>query len=348
MREMKTTGATAAATEAQAARAAALQNFLATAGWSGAERRLLAGDASFRRYDRLTQAGRTAVLMDAPPPHEDVRPFLRVRNLLEDRGLSAPRLYAADEAQGFLLLEDLGDDTYARLLARGEDETKLYRLAVDALIELARKSDGEALAALPALDDARALDEVARFLDWWWPTAQGAPVPDPVRADWTAAWRAVLPRGRRVAETIALFDFHVDNLLWLKGRPGVAACGLLDFQDAVRAPMGFDLMSLLQDARRDLKPGLEAELYERFVAAFPALDRAAFADAFAVFGAERHARILGTFVRLWKRDGKPGYLIHLPRVWRQLETALATPVMAPLAAWFDRHVQRAQRGALPI
>lgn len=340
-------GATAVTTEAQAARAAALQAFLLAAGWGGAERRLLAGDASFRRYDRLTQGSRTAVLMDAPPPHEDVRPFLRVRSLLERMGLSAPGLYAADAAQGFLLLEDLGDDTYTRLLAQGADEAKLYRLAVDALIELARRSDEAALAALPALDDARALGEVARFLDWWWPAVQGAPAPDAVRADWAAAWRTVLPRGRRMAETVALFDFHVDNLLWLPSRTGVAACGLLDFQDAVRAPTGFDLMSLLQDARRDLNPGLEAELHERFLDAFPALDRAAFADTFAVFGAERHTRILGTFVRLWKRDGKPGYLVHLPRVWRQLGSALAAPVMAPLAAWFDRHVPPARRGALP-
>jgi aminoglycoside/choline kinase family phosphotransferase len=320
--------------------------FLKRAGWGSAERRLLAGDASFRRYDRLTLGDRTAVLMDAPPPHEDVRPFLAVREILAGLGLSAPALYAADEVQGFLLLEDLGDDTYTRLLARGTDEPMLYRLAVDVLIELARQISPEALQSLPALDDARALDEVSRLTEWWWPTVMGAPPSQKVLEEYREAWRRVLPRGRRAPESIGLFDYHVDNLLWLPKRPGVAACGLLDFQDAVRVPVGFDLMSLLQDARRDLKPGLEPELYERFLAGLPGLDRAAFADAFAVFGAERHSRIIGTFLRLWKRDGKPGYLVHLPRVWRQLQSALTSPAMAPLKDWFDRHVPREKRGAI--
>jgi aminoglycoside/choline kinase family phosphotransferase len=332
----------------QPERVASRDAFLKRAGWGSAERRLLAGDASFRRYDRLTLGGRTAVLMDAPPPHEDVRPFVAVRKILGGLGLSAPELYAADEAQGFLLLEDLGDDTYTRLLQRGTDEPMLYRLAVDVLIELAKHIQPKDLQSLPALDDARALDEVSRLTEWWWPTVMGAPIPETVLGDYREAWRQVLPRGRRAPESIGLFDYHVDNLLWLPKRKGVAACGLLDFQDAVRVPMGFDLMSLLQDARRDLKSGLEPELYDRFVAGLPGLDRASFADAFAVFGAERHSRIIGTFVRLWKRDGKPAYLVHLPRVWRQLESALAAPAMAPLKTWFDIHVPRAKRGAITM
>ncbi|HWA45328.1 MAG TPA: phosphotransferase [Hypericibacter adhaerens] len=330
----------------QPERVAKRDEFLKQAGWGTAQRRLLAGDASFRRYDRLTLGQRTAVLMDAPPPHEDVRPFTAVRGILGGLGLSAPALYAGDEAEGFLLLEDLGDDTYTRLLQRGTDEPMLYRLAVDVLVELTRNIGPADLKSLPALDDARALDEVSRLTEWWWPAAMGAPIPSAVLEEYRAAWRAVLPRGRQAPESIGLFDYHVDNLLWLPRRQGVAACGLLDFQDAVRVPAGFDLMSLLQDARRDLQPGLEPELYERFLAGLPKLDRASFADAFAVFGAERHSRIIGTFVRLWKRDGKPGYLVHLPRVWRQLESALAAPAMAPLKSWFDRHVPREKRGAI--
>ncbi|MGH6882529.1 MAG: aminoglycoside phosphotransferase family protein [Hypericibacter sp.] len=332
----------------QPERVAKRDEFLKRAGWGSAERRLLAGDASFRRYDRLTRGDRTAVLMDAPPPQEDVRPFVAVRKILGGLGLSAPELYAADEAQGFLLLEDLGDDTYTRLLQRGTDEPGLYRLAVDVLIELAKHIQPKDMQSLPPLDDARALDEVSRLTEWWWPTVMGGPIPEKVLNDYRAAWRQVLPRGRRAPESIGLFDYHVDNLLWLPQRQGVAACGLLDFQDAVRVPMGFDLMSLLQDARRDLMPGLEPELYERFVTGLPGLDRAAFADAFAVLGAERHSRIIGTFLRLWKRDGKPAYLVHLPRVWRQLESALAAPAMAPLKDWFDTYVPRAKRGAVSM
>jgi aminoglycoside/choline kinase family phosphotransferase len=330
----------------QPERVARRDAFLKQAGWGHAERRLLAGDASFRRYDRLRLGDRSAVLMDAPPPHEDVRPFMAVRKILSNVGLSAPALYAADETEGFLLLEDLGDDTYTRLLQRGTDEAMLYRLAVDVLIELAKQIRPADLQSLPALDDARALDEVSRLTEWWWPTAMGAPIPRAVLEDYRNAWRAVLPRGRQAPESIGLFDYHVDNLIWLPQRRGVAACGLLDFQDAVRVPIGFDLMSLLQDARRDLKPGLAPELYERFTAALPGLDPAHFADAFAVFGAERHSRIIGTFLRLWKRDGKSGYLVHLPRVWRQLESALAAPAMAPLKDWFDRYVPREKRGAI--
>jgi len=329
----------------RAAREAAIGAFLDAHGWGAADRRLLAGDASFRRYDRLTAAdGRRAVLMDAPPPQENVRPFIGVARLLRGMGLSAPEPIAADEAHGLVLLEDLGDDTYTRLLDRGADPGGLYRPAVDLLIELQRRRPA-GLDSLPALDDARCLRETSLILDWYWPAMLGVPVPEAVRAAFIAAWREVLPAGRRVPEGFAHFDFHVDNLIWLGGRSGVAVCGLLDFQDAVRAPLSFDLMSLLQDARRDLDSALSAELYDRFLAAFPALDRVAFADAFAVFGAERHTRILGTFTRLLKRDGKPGYLVHMPRVWRQLETALARPVLAPVRDWFDRYLPPASRGA---
>lgn len=329
----------------RAARDQAISRFLAGIGWERAERTLLAGDASFRRYDRLTDGARRAVLMDAPPPQENVRPFLAVAQLLAGMDLSAPRVFAADAETGLVLLEDLGDDTYTRLLARSIDPAMLYERAVDLLIALRRRLPPDGFAALPALDDARALREVSLLLDWYWPAMRGAVAPDAVRADFLEAWRSVLPQGRRVPTGFAHFDFHVDNLIWLPDRPGVAACGLLDFQDAVQAPLPFDLASLLQDARRDIDPGLTAALYDRFLAAFPAVDRAAFADAYAVFGAERHTRILGTFTRLLKRDGKPGYLVHMPRVWRQLETALARPALAPLARWFDRHLPPPDRGA---
>lgn len=327
------------------ARDQAISRFLAGIGWDRAERKLLAGDASFRRYDRLIDGARRAVLMDAPPPQENVRPFLAVARLLAEMDLSAPRVFAADAETGLVLQEDLGDDTYTRLLAHRIDPAMLYERAVDLLIEMQRRLSPDGLATLPALDDARALREVSLLLDWYWPAMRGAAAPDAVRADFLAAWRSVLPHGRRVPTGFAHFDFHVDNLLWLPDRPGVAACGLLDFQDAVQAPLPFDLTSLLQDARRDIDPGLSAALYDRFLAAFPAVDRAAFADAYAVFGAERHTRILGTFTRLLKRDGKPGYLVHMPRVWRQLETALARPALAPLARWFDRHLPPPDRGA---
>ncbi len=316
--------------------------FLAAAGWAGAERRPLAGDASFRRYERLTQGTRRAVLMDAPPP-EDVRPFLAVADILRGAGFAVPAVLAGDEAEGLLLLEDFGDDTYTRLLARGAKESRLYELAVDLLVELHRRLPDERLAELPRFGEARALEGVGRFIDWYWPAVLGAPAPAAAVEEFIAAWRGLLPLWDDVPTRLVLYDYHVDNLMMLPGRDGLAAVGLLDFQDAVRGPCCFDLVSLIDDARRDVPGGLGARLVERYLAAFPALDRDAFAASYALSGAQRDTRILGNFARLWKRDGKPGYLPHIPRVWRQLEGQLRHAALAPLAAWFQRHVPPASR-----
>ena len=324
-------------------RQARLAIMLATAGWDKAARKPLAGDASFRRYERLRRGRDSAVLMDASPPREDVRPFIAVAELLIGAGFSVPRVLAADVEAGFVLLEDLGDDTYTRLLAGGGDEQALYLLATDVLIALQRRISREARAKLPPFDDERMLREVQVPLDWYWPAVMEAPIDDAQRERYLALWRSLLPLRHRLPTGLALFDFHIDNLLLLPGRAGVAACGLLDFQDAVEAPVGFDLMSLLDDARRDLSPALALRLRERYLAAFPQFDRADFALVFALLGAQRHARIIGTFTRLCVRDGKPGYLAHLPRVWRQLEAALAHPALAPLKDWFDRHWPPARR-----
>jgi len=331
----------------RAAREPCIAAFLAAQGWAAAERRPLAGDASFRRYDRLALDGRRAVLMDAPPPREDVRPFLKVCRLLRGLGYSAPQVFAADESAGLLLLEDLGDDTYTRLLARGVDEGELYVLAVDFLIDLHRRLPPEAAAGIPRFDDARALREVTLLLDWYWPATQGAPLSAAAREGYLEAWRAVLPLSRLSPDRLALFDFHIDNLIRLDGRRGVAACGLLDFQDAVIAPAPFDLVSLLEDARRDVPPALSAAMRARYLAACPGLDAGAFDTSYAVLGAQRNSRILGTFARLLKRDGKSDYLVHVPRVWRWLDGDLAHPALAGLRAWFDDALPPAARVVPP-
>jgi aminoglycoside/choline kinase family phosphotransferase len=339
------TGIVAPQDRAKPARDAVIAAFLRAHGWPPDSRRPLAGDASFRRYDRLIDGDRRAVLMDAPPPRESVQPFMGIARLLAGMGLSAPRVLAADDSDGLLLLEDLGDDTYTRLIARGTDERMLYELAVDAIIAMHRRLPDAARAALPRFDDARALPQVALLLDWYWPAMFGAPAPEPVRDAYMSAWREVLPQAARVPESLALFDFHVDNLLWLPERPGVAACGLLDFQDAVLAPITFDLVSLLEDVRRDVPADITAACLARYLAAFPELDRDDFAAAYSVIGAQRNCRIAGTFVRLWKRDGKPGYLGFMPRVWRLITGDIAHPALAPLARWFDRHLPPEKRGA---
>ena len=322
-----------------------IATFLAACGWAGADRAALAGDASFRRYERLSRGGASVVLMDAPPAAEDIRPFLVVAAILAGHAYSAPRVIAADAARGLALLEDLGDDVFTRVLAAGGDERALYAIAVDLLIDLHRRPLPEA--ALPPYDESRLQAEADLLLNWFLPAAAGRPVGEGVRAAWRASWEAALPLARRVPEALVLRDYHADNLIWLPRRQELARVGLLDFQDAVIGPGLYDLVSLIEDARRDLDPGVADAMIARYRAAFPEIAGADFADAYAVLGAQRNAKIVGIFTRLAKRDGKPRYLDALPRVWRHLEGDLAHPGLAPVAAWFAAQVPPSWRGRTP-
>lgn len=330
--------------ETAAERDRAMADFVAAAGWGGVAPAVLAGDASFRRYFRLLDGERRAVLMDAPPPVEDVRPYVAVAAALRGLGLSAPQIHAEDAEHGFLLLEDFGDDSYTRLLAGGADEAALYALAIDTLIVLHRAVAARGLPALPPYDEARLLGEAALLLDWYAPSVLGAPLMPAAREDYLARWRAVLPQAMLPAVTLVLRDYHVDNLMLLPGRPEVQRCGLLDFQDAVLGPASYDLVSLLEDARRDVPAALRAAMTERYLAAFPGLDRAGFLRSAAILAAQRNCKILGIFTRLWRRDGKPGYLPHIARVWRMIEADMrCEPALRPIALWLDRHLPRRLR-----
>ena len=319
-------------------RARQIEAFLGGCGWGAAERAPLEDDASFRRYERVARGGETAVLMDAPPPMTDLSSFVRVDRLLLDLDLSAPRPIAVDEQAGLMLLEDFGDRTFTRVLGAGSAEAPLYELAVDLLIALhARFAAGEAEAGgLPPYDDERLLEEVTRFLDWYLPEVTGRDTPAGERAAFLEAWRALFPIARAVPDSLVLRDYHLDNLMLLDGREGVGACGLLDFQDAVIGPVTYDLVSLLEDARRDVSAELAESATARYLASAPHLDRADFEASCAVLGAQRNTKIIGLFVRLWRRDGKPGYLPHIARVWHLLERDLAHEALVPLRDWFDR------------
>lgn len=312
-------------------RQAAIAAFLAGAGWGEARREPLPGDASFRRYVRLRRGGETVMLMDAPPPEEDVRPFTAVAARLRRLGLSAPEVHRADEVRGLLLLEDFGDDTFTRLLDEGESEEELYLLATDALAAL--QDQAGAADGFPSFGANRFVAGAELFLDWYLPAA-GRQETD--REGFVAAMRQALAPALAGPETLMLRDFHVDNLVRLDGREGAAACGLLDFQDAAGGPPAYDLASLIEDARRDVDESVRRAVLARYRAAFPEsrdLER-----DIAVLGAQRHIRVLGTFMRLARRDGKPGYMRHLPRLRRMLERNLAHPALGPLAAWFRRNV----------
>jgi aminoglycoside/choline kinase family phosphotransferase len=314
--------------------------FLAAHGWEGAEIWPLAGDASFRRYFRVRLAnGRTAVLMDAPPPHEDVGPFLAVAEWLAGAGLSAPSILARDVERGLLLIDDFGDarlrETLDALPAR---EAELYALAVDLLVHLHQRPTMDGLQP-HGLDQW--LEELRLFPDWYC-DALGLDVD--VDA-WNAAWRAVLEpvAGDGLGPVTVLRDYHAENIMLVGGRSGISQFGLLDFQDAVAGHPAYDLASVLEDARRDVPPALERAMLDRYKAATGQGEP--FETAYWTLAAQRNTRILGVFTRLWKRDRKPHYTSFQPRMWGLLERDLAFPALAPVRSWFDAQVPAEKRAA---
>jgi len=299
--------------------------FLDRAGWGGAEILPLAGDASFRRYFRVVGPAGSAVLMDAPPPHEDVRPFLAVADHLQALGFAAPRILARDVEAGLVLLEDFGDDRMREALdADPSREDAIYAQAVDLIRDLHRHPAGD----LPPYDMAVYQREAALFPQWYMP-AVGIDVP----GGWAEAWDEALAPIAQDRSTTVLRDYHAENIMLLRD----GGLGLLDFQDALAGHPAYDLVSLLQDARRDVSPELEA----RMLAHYGPVDEA----AYALLGAQRNTKILGIFTRLWKRDGKPRYLAFQPRMWTYLERDLAHPALGPVKAWFDAHVPADKRAA---
>ena len=305
-----------------------VDNFLASAGWTGAAIEPLAGDASFRRYFRVRQGEKTAMLMDAPPPQEDPAPFLRAAKWLDANGMRAPVILAEDTGRGLVLLEDFGEARMRDYLDQWpDDEREIYRGAVDTLAALHRLPPG------PFLDYSLSeyMREARLFTEWYCP-AQGLTVDTGGFAGaWEDALCPLLPR-QRPGVTV-LRDYHAENIMLLGG---LDKQGLLDFQDALVGHPAYDLVSLLQDARRDVSPELEADMFDHYVKVTGQGDD--FLADYARLGAQRNAKIVGIFVRLWKRDGKPRYLDLIPRVWSLLERDLTHPALAPVARWFDANI----------
>jgi aminoglycoside/choline kinase family phosphotransferase len=318
---------------------ASAPQFLARHGWEGAEIRPLAGDASFRRYFRVHKGGDTAVLMDAPPEHEDIGPFLTIAGHLLDRGFLPPRPLGIDRERGLLLLEDFGDDRVGPFLQRApEREQEIYESAIDTLAQIGSEPAPDDLSPY---DEAAMEREVSLFTDWY-TTAFDMEVDEAAYLDaWREAWADLLHIVRQFP-VMVLRDYHADNLMVLPGRREL---GLLDFQDALAGHPAYDLVSLLQDARRDVAPELEQAMIERYMDAANVQDRTLFRAHYEVLGAQRNTKILGIFTRLWKRDGKAHYLPLQPRVWGYLERNLAHPALEPVRAWFDAAVPHDKRAA---
>ena len=345
-------------------RAAARAEFLRAAGWGGAQVSPFPGDASTRSYFRLSQGDRGAILMDAPggaeapacPPQADretraqlgynalarlagpdTAAFAAIASALSARGFSAPRVYEADLDAGFLILEDLGDDLFARVIPERAHEGALYAAAVEVLAAIYRASfEAEPEAhgkswRIQAYDTVALATETRLFLDWYAPERGAAPSAEAYTA-WDQAWAEAFQTLTGHAPGLVLRDFHAENLIWLPGRDGQARVGLLDFQDALFGHPAYDLASLIEDARRDVPRDLAEPLTQRFFDQAGLSDRDAFDAAFAVLAAQRNAKILGIFVRLARRDGKARYLELLPRVARHFVRDLSHPALAPVRA----------------
>ena len=315
-------------------------DFLAACGWPGARIEPLAGDASFRRYFRVFDdvGGRRAVLMDAPPAHEDVRPFIAVAEWLAGAGLAVPRVLARSLELGLLLLDDLGDTRMREHLDEAPHaERELYETAVDVLVHLHRQPP---MAGLPPHGLNEWLSELELFPDWYGP-AVGLGELD--FEGWRAAWRALLApiAADGLGPVVVLRDYHAENVMLLDGQGGIARFGLLDFQDALAGHPAYDLVSVLEDARRDVDPEIERAMIDRYVERTGADER--FETAYWALAAQRNTRILGVFCRLWRRDGKDRYKAFQPRMWGLLERDLAHPSLGPVRAWFDTNVPQSLR-----
>ena len=318
---------------------ASAPDFLAAHGWKGAEIRPLAGDASFRRYFRVANGESRAVLMDAPPPHEDPRPFIAVAEWLAEAGLSPPRILARDLDRGLLLLDDLGDARLRETLdAAPHREAELYELAVDLLLHLHGRPPMQGLRP-HGLEQW--LEELQLFTEWYCPALDLAVDANPYRAAWREVLAPVAADG--LGPVTVLRDFHAENIMLVDGRTGLEYFGLLDFQDAVAGHPAYDLASVLEDARRDVTPAIEQAMLDRYNQASGCGE--AFEAAYWVLAAQRNTRILGVFTRLWKRDNKPHYTGFQPRMWGLLERDLRHPALAPVKAWFDANVPAEKRAA---
>jgi aminoglycoside/choline kinase family phosphotransferase len=324
-------------------RARARAAFLAAHGFGQARAVALPQDAGFRTYWRLTGGAMPALLMDAPPEREDVAPFLAMGGVLAAAGLSVPRVFAADAALGLVLLEDFGDALFTRVAA---DQGVLLDAATDALSVLGRLTPGPDRPAWGAAAMTAATE--ATFLDWWWPAMFGCGAAAETRAEFRAAMGEMLAVLEEVPAGLVHRDYFAGNLFWLPERGGatlrgIERVGIIDFQDAALGCPAYDLVSLVQDARRDVPEAAGERAMGRLLAARPELEAGAFRAAFAACAAQRHLRVAALWVRLERRDGKPGYLCHGPRCWRLLEAALRAEACAPLARFMDRHVPLALR-----
>jgi aminoglycoside/choline kinase family phosphotransferase len=313
-------------------------DFIKKNGLANADRHGLSSDASFRRYERIKGENKSLMLMDAPPERENIVPFINIDNYLIRRGLSAPEIYAEDTTSGLMLLEDFGDDSFTNVLSGKSalspkcNEQELYLAAMDVLIQLDRST---LPTKTPDYDGELLLKECTKLTDWYLPNVNPNANTNVVVEEYISIWENLLKFNKVSDDVVVLRDYHADNLMWLPMRNGVRNVGLLDFQDAVVGSPVYDIISLLEDARRDVSKQTVDACISHYLATRKSIDKKDFEVAYAILAAQRNCKIVGIFARLAIRDNKPRYLNYLPRVWRHIEKGLTHPSLKPLKKWFD-------------
>ena len=318
------------------ARDAQRRAFLSEADFTDSRLVPMQQDASFRRYFRLDDGEHGWLLMDAPPQTENLTAWLDVGKHLTDLGLRPPAVLCSDVTHGFALIEDFGDQTFTRLLDAGMAPDELYAQAIDLLTHLHRQPNAF-LDTLKPYDLDALMAEAILLPDWFLPLIFGKPIAAEDQNRYRQIWEQVFASLPTPAISLVLRDFHVDNLIRLPAATAPHTVGLLDFQDALIGPMAYDLMSLLEDARRNLPPSLAEQMQQRYFQAMPLLEMENFKLWYRILAAQRHCKVAGIFSRLALRDNKPNYLAHIPRVLSLLQMHLDEPLLRPLADWLRAH-----------
>ncbi len=312
-------------------RASLRREFISNNQWGDAESVPLIADASFRQYYRLVRQNKTVMLMDDPPEHTTIRSFLHITKHLQRLGLRVPHIFSHDSHNGFILLEDLGSETFSALLNTGMDEFSLYEKAIHTLTDLHNNPHASDI-NIASYDFEQLLVEADLFTTWYLPAVNGEAIDPQQQANYQIAWKTIFDNLPEIKPTLVLRDYHVDNLMLADER-----CALLDYQDALIGSPAYDVVSLMEDARRDIDDHLYAQILEIYFNQCPQTNRRAFKHHCLIWSVQRHCKVAGIFTRLWLRDNKPSYQLHLTRVLTLLQRRLNNPHLSPLSAWFKQN-----------
>jgi N-acetylmuramate 1-kinase len=303
----------------------------------------LKNDASHRRYERIIIDNKKSfILMDAPPEKEKTLPFIKIANFLRKNDLSAPEIIKADSENGFLLLEDFGDEVFNTILSGKShlspelNEDRIYKKAIDTLIYLHKIPTSSI--SIPSYEDSMLIKESNLFIDWYVATLNGETLSKEVKEEFNLIMKHLLSTAKIFSDVVVLRDYHAENLIWLDNRIAHRKVGILDFQDAVLGSPAYDLASLLEDARRDVNPVLADSMITHYLKAFPTYSRKDFNIAYTIFAVQRNLKIVGIFARQAAKYKNPYYLSLLPRVWRYINHDLKHPLLLPLKNWLTKIV----------